>query len=584
MSPLKNLLLLLLAVFSLPGMTQERPNIILIMTDDQGYGDLGYHGNPQIKTPTLDQLAAQSVRFSNFYVSPVCAPTRASLMTGRYNIRTGVFDTYCGGAMMAAEEVTMAEIFRDAGYATGQFGKWHLGDNYPFRPIDQGFGTAVWHQAGGMAQIGDVPNWHRRDSAYFDGMLWRNDRLFQSEGYCSDVFTDETIHFIRENKDRPFLAYLAFNAPHTPLQVPQSYYDQYKDLEVDPAYFRERGLYTNDISERDQEAARGVFAMVTNIDDNIKRLLNSLEEMDLDENTIIIFMTDNGPQQWRYTGGYRGKKGTVREGGIHVPFYIKMPSGMAKVKEVDEPAAHIDLLPTLSRLCKIAMPQNLELDGQDLSAFFQSEETPGLDRSLFFEWQRSYPELYRNMAVIKGGYKLMGFAGRDAEITDFELYHLATDPQEADNIAEKQLAKVEELKGAMENWHADIMSSPHIQDLPRIIIGSPYENPSHLNRNDARGMQVIWSQPDVYVRWDVQVARSGNYRVRVKFTKVLPTAGQFIFRIGHQTFTIDNEATDTDEVIFDSIPLQAGDYSIDGWYATRGQGVLTPFAVEVERL
>lgn len=576
--------MLLLAALSLPGMAQDHPNIILIMTDDQGYGDLGYHGNPQIKTPALDQLAAQSVRFSNFYVSPVCAPTRASLMTGRYNIRTGVFDTYSGGAMMATEEVTMAEVFRDAGYATGQFGKWHLGDSYPSRPIDQGFGTAVWHQAGGMSQAGDVPNWHRRDSAYFDGILWRNDRLFQSKGYCSDVFTEETIHFIRKNKDRPFLAYLAFNAPHTPLQVPQSYYDQYKDLQIDPAYFRGRGQYTNDISEQDQEAARGVFAMVTNIDDNIRRLLDSLEEMGLEDNTIIIFMTDNGPQQWRYTGGFRGKKGTVREGGIHVPFYIKMPDGMTKVREVDEPAAHIDLLPTLSRLCNVTLPRQLQLDGRDLSAFFQSEHTPGLDRPLFFEWQRSYPELYRNMAVIQDGYKLMGFAGRDATINDFELYHLENDPYEAKNLAAQEVEKVETLKKAMEAWHADIMSSPHIQDLPRVIIGSPHENPIHLNRNDARGIQFIWAQPDVHVSWDVEVAWSGSYRMRVKFTKPLPTAGQCIFRIGHQTFTVDNEVTDTDEVVFDSIPLQAGDYTIDGWYATRGQGILTPFTVEIERL
>jgi arylsulfatase len=563
---------------------QTPPNVILIITDDQGFGDLGYHGNPQIKTPTLDQFAAESIRFTNFYVSPVCAPTRSSLMTGRYNIRTGVFDTYCGGAMMAAEEVTMAEIFRDAGYATGQFGKWHLGDNYPFRPMDQGFETAVWHQSGGMAQVGDVPNWHRRDSAYFDPILWRNDRLYQSKGYCTDVFTDEAIDFIRQNQEKPFFAYLAYNAPHTPLQVPQSYYDQYKDLKVDPSYFADKGLYTHEVSEAHQEAARGVFAMVTNIDDNIKKLLDSLDEMKLSDNTIIIFMTDNGPQQWRYVGGYRGTKGMVREGGIHVPFYLNMPEGMARVKQVDEPAAHIDLLPTLISLCGIAHPNDLAWDGKDISAFLQNENAPGLDRPLFFEWQRSYPELYRNMAVIKDGYKLMGFTGRDAAIGDFELYHLKTDPYEAKNIVEDEPAKATALKKQMEQWHADIMASPNIQKLPRIIIGSPHENPSHLNRNDARGIQIIWAQPDVHVSWDVTVAKAGDYRMRVRFVEPLPTAGQAIFRIGHQNFTLDNEATDTDELVFDRISLEAGDFTIDGWYATRGQGILTPFAIEVERL
>ncbi|MCB0630633.1 MAG: arylsulfatase [Saprospiraceae bacterium] len=584
MPTLKNLLLLFLIFLTINNYAQAPPNVILIMTDDQGYGDLGYHGNPQIKTPNLDRLAAESIRFTNFYVSPVCAPTRSSLMTGRYNIRTGVFDTYCGGAMMAPDEVTMAEVFRDAGYATGQFGKWHLGDNYPSRPIDQGFGTAVWHQSGGMAQVGDVPNWHRRDSAYFDPILWHNDRLYQSKGYCTDVFIDEAIHFIRENRDRPFLAYIAFNAPHTPLQVPQSYYDIYKDMKVDPAWFEERGLYTHEISEAHQEAARGVFAMVTNIDDNIKKLLDSLEEMKLADNTILIFMTDNGPQQYRYVGGYRGTKGMVREGGIHVPFYLKMPKGMAKVKQVTEPAAHIDLLPTLTRLCGVNLPDGLQLDGRDLSAYLQNENAPGLHRPLFFEWQRSYPELYRNMAVIKDGYKLMGFTSRDAEIGDFELYHLETDPYEANNIVQEQATKAGELKREMENWYADIMSSPHIRNLPRIIIGSPQENPSHLNRNDARGIQIIWAQPDVYVSWDVTVAQAGDYRMRVKFTEPFPTAGQCIFRIGHQNFTLDNDATDTDELVFDRIPLEAGDFTIDGWYATRGQGVLTPFAIEIERL
>jgi hypothetical protein len=188
------------------------------------------------------------------------------------------------------------------------------------------------------------------------------------------------------------------------------------------------------------------------------------------------------------------------------------------------------------------------------------------------------------MAVIKDGYKLMGFTGRDAAIGDFELYHLKTDPYEAKNIVEDEPAKATALKKQMEQWHADIMASPNIQKLPRIIIGSPHENPSHLNRNDARGIQIIWAQPDVHVSWDVTVAKAGDYRMRVRFVEPLPTAGQAIFRIGHQNFTLDNEATDTDELVFDRISLEAGDFTIDGWYATRGQGILTPFAIEVERL
>lgn len=569
-----------------PSYTQrDTPNILLIMTDDQGFGDLGYHGNPQIHTPALDQLAAESIRFTNFYVSPVCAPTRSSLMTGRYNIRTGVFDTYCGGAIMAPEEITMAEIFRDAGYATGHFGKWHLGDNYPSRPHDQGFMTSVWHQSGGLAQVGDVPNYHRRDSAYFDAILWKNNEKYASKGYCSDVFTDEAIRFMQNHKDQAFLAYLAFNAPHTPLQVPQEYYDRYKNLQIDPEVYRAEGQYVHDISDNHQEAARGVYAMVTNIDDNIKRLMATLEALDLADNTIVIFMTDNGPQQYRYVGGFRGTKGSVWEGGIHVPFYMRLPESMAKVKTVEQAAAHIDVLPTLAALCGVALPANgPKLDGKNLVPYLQSAEQPPLERSLFFEWQRSYPELYRNMAVIRDGYKLMGFTGRDARLEDLELYNLNEDPFEANNIVKEEPVIARWLKTELDRWHADIMASPNINQLPRIIIGSPHENPSMLNRNDARGLQLIWAQPDVYVSWDVTVARAGDYRVKVHFTEALPDKGRFVFRIGSRTFTLENDQGGTDELVYDRLPLTTGDFKIDGWYSGPGGKLLTPFYLEVERL
>lgn len=563
---------------------EERPNILLIMTDDQGYGDLGYHGNPQIHTPALDELARSSVRFTNFYVSPVCAPTRASLMTGRYNIRTGVFDTYCGGAIMATEEQTMAEIFRQAGYATGHFGKWHLGDNYPSRPHDQGFMTSVWHQSGGLAQVGDVPNWHRRDSAYFDPILWKNSERYPSKGYCSDVFTDEAIQFIRDHRDQPFLAYLAFNAPHTPLQVPESYYDRYRDMNIDPETYRAAGEYVHDISENHQEAARGVYAMVTNIDDNIRRLMDTLDALELADNTIVIFLTDNGPQQYRYVGGFRGTKGMVREGGIHVPFYMKLPESMARVSTVKETAAHIDVLPTLAALCRVELPVDVALDGRNLAPFLQSVNTPSLERSLFFEWQRSYPELYRNMAVIRDGYKLMGFKGAHAAIEDFELYHLQEDPFEARNIVREQPVIARLLKAELERWHADIMASPNINDLPRIVIGSPHENPSQLNRNDARGLQIIWAQEDIHVSWDVTVARAGNYRVAVNFTESLPPNGNFVFRIGSRTFTLENREPAVKKLTYPELTLAAGDFRIDGWYSAPGGVIRTPFYLEIERL
>lgn len=208
-----------------------RPNVILIMTDDQGFGDLGFYGNPHIKTPTIDRFAEQSVRFDQFMVSPVCAPTRASLMTGRYSLRTGVRDTYRGGAIMAAQEITLAEMLKEVGYTTGMVGKWHLGDNYPSRPQDQGFDFTLHHLSGGIGQPGDWPNTFKRDSSYFNPTLWKNGQQFQSKGYCTDVFTNTAIDFIDENQDKPFFLYLAYNAPHAPLQVPQEYYNIYKNID-----------------------------------------------------------------------------------------------------------------------------------------------------------------------------------------------------------------------------------------------------------------------------------------------------------------------------------------------------------------
>jgi len=222
---IRNTLLSFTIIGSATGMAQtiQHPNILLIITDDQGYGDLSITGNPHLKTPAIDNLAKESVRLDNFYVCPVSAPTRSSLMTGRYSLRTGVHDTYNGGAIMATTEVTIAEMLKDAGYRTGIFGKWHLGDNYPCRPGDQGFDESVIHLSGGMGQVGDITTYFKGDSSYFDPILWHNGNQESYDGYCSDIYAAQAINFISKNKKTPFFCYLSFNAPHTPLQVPDKY-------------------------------------------------------------------------------------------------------------------------------------------------------------------------------------------------------------------------------------------------------------------------------------------------------------------------------------------------------------------------
>jgi len=214
MKKIKWAALFLLALGSCRQPEQPLPNIVLIMTDDQGMGDVGYRNNPFVETPWIDSLAGVSIRLNNFYVSPVCAPTRASLMTGRYSIRTGVFDTYNGGAIMATSEVTLAEYLKKKNYHTGIFGKWHLGDHYPFRPGDQGFDESLVHKGGGIGQPGDIDNYFKGDSSYFNPVLYHNDVPVATRGYCSEVFTQGAIDFIQESKAKPFFLYLAFNAPH----------------------------------------------------------------------------------------------------------------------------------------------------------------------------------------------------------------------------------------------------------------------------------------------------------------------------------------------------------------------------------
>ena len=353
-----------------------QPNVILIMTDDQGYGDLGITGNPNIHTPTVDdKFANKSIQFNNFFVSPVCAPTRSSLMTGRYSLRTGVRDTYNGGAIMSNNETTIAEILKEANYATGIFGKWHLGDNYPFRPSEQGFDESLIHLAGGIGQVGDFTNYFKGDTSYFDPILWKNNKQNQYEGYCSDIFTDNAIDFIKKNHKKPFFCYLSFNAPHTPLQVPDEYYQLYKEL--DPLNgFNSDDLYGIEMSEKDKEAARKVYGMVTNIDDNLAKLFRKVEELGIKENTIIIFMTDNGPQQIRYVGGMKGRKSSVYKGGIRVPFYLQYPAKFKKPKDIDGMAAHIDLLPTLAELCNVPLPKDRKIDGKNLLPLIKNTSVP----------------------------------------------------------------------------------------------------------------------------------------------------------------------------------------------------------------
>ncbi len=577
----------------LPSFTQnnkveikQKPNVIIIITDDQGIGDFGFNGNPYIKTPNLDNLASQSLNLTNFYVSPVCAPTRASLMTGRYSERTGVYDTYNGGAIMSDTEITIAEILKENGYETGIFGKWHLGDNHPYRPSDQGFDVSVVHRAGGMGQPGDVMNYFAGDSSYFNPVLFENDQPVQSKGYCSDVFTEKTINFIRKNQEeksgKPFFAYLAYNAPHTPLQVPQEYFNLYKDLKFKADSFGVFDEAVGKMTPVEIDAARKVYGMVTNIDDNIGKLVKSLKEQGIYDNTILVFLTDNGPQQNRYKLGLRERKGSVFEGGVRVPCLIHYPEKFKEKQELALTLAHIDLLPSILDLCGIKEPGH-KIDGMN----FFSEEKARLsrfqNRTLFFEWGRGFLIKYRNFAALKGNFKLVGNTGYQSKAEDFELFNVKNDPKEKNNVLKENFEIATALKNEMDVWYDEIVSDKNNKMIYPAVIGTSYENPVILNRNDAKGTPVAWTQDNVLNYWEVKALEDGVYDISFHFNEPVNEEGKACLQMYPYHLVKENFAA-ISELTFKNVKLGKGNYRIEPYYQTRKGKYIFPFYISVKRI
>ena len=553
----------------------KTPNVIIIMTDDQGFGDLGINQNPNIITPNIDKFANKSIQFNNFFVSPVCAPTRSSLMTGRYSLRTGVRDTYNGGAIMSNNETTIAEILREANYATGIFGKWHLGDNYPFRPSEQGFDESLIHLAGGIGQVGDFTNYFKGDTSYFDPILWKNNKQNQYEGYCSDIFAENAIEFIEKNKNNSFFCYLSFNAPHTPLQVPEKYYNMYKDLNPELGFSDDLSDFR--MNEKDKKDARKIYGMVTNIDDNVGKVINKLKELKIEEETIIIFMTDNGPQQIRYNSSMKGRKGTVYNGGIRVPFYIQYSEKFKESKVINKMSAHIDVLPTILELCNLNVPNDRKIDGQSLVPFINSKSTN--DRFLFSYWTRRFPEKYINMSIQNDNYKLVGNNDFDSKIEEFELYDLVEDPNENNNIISQNIETARSFKKEMDNSIDDLLKSKNIKNPPRIIIGSEFENPTILNRNDASGERGVWAQNDIYTFWKVNF-KKGIYDFKFKFKDSIANKGTLFTEINNRVYSkkIDKAINNTLEM--NNISIDNSEFDLISFLKLDSKKIY-PFWIEI---
>jgi arylsulfatase A-like enzyme len=506
------------------------PNLLLILTDDQGWGDVGIHGNPRIRTPNLDRLARQSIRMDQFHAMPVCSPTRACLLTGRYFYRTGVVDTYIGRSLMHADETTLAEILREAGWRTGIFGKWHLGDNFPLRAVDQGFQEAFTLKGGGIGQPSDPPG----GDSYFHPTLYRNGKATKTDGYVTDVLTDAALAFVGESTDRPFFAYVPFNAPHEPLEAPPALVESY----------RRAGI---------PDTAAKVYAMVTNIDDNVGRLLEKLRETGKDENTIVVFLTDNGPQHDRYNGGMRGRKGTVFQGGIRVPCFIRWPARL-KPRVESAPAALIDLLPTF--LEAAGLPSR-PVDGRSLYPLLKFG-APLPDRSLFFQWHRGdAPTARQACAVRNGRWKLVRLDPKGPPL----LFDLEADPGESKDLAGINPEIVGKLQADYDAWFAEVGAARGYAP-PRIVVGSAEENPSVLTRQDWRGPAAGWT-PRSHGSWELEAAQPGSYDVRLRFAP-LPAAAKINLRVAGQTLSKEG-APGTKEMLFPDLALPAGPFTLYPW-------------------
>ncbi|OVE77512.1 N-acetylgalactosamine-4-sulfatase [bacterium F16] len=482
-----------------------RPNVVFILTDDQGYGDLGCHGNPDIKTPNIDAMHAESARFTDYHVGTTCAPTRSGLLTGHYCNSTGVWHTIGGRSLLREDEWTLANALHENGYRTGHFGKWHLGDAQPFRPHERGFEKSIYHGGGG---IGNTPDYWGND--YFDDTYYVNGELKKFDGYCTDVFFREGMAFIEEHKDEPFFCYIATNAPHGPLNVEPRYMNMY-------------------IHDAPDEAKARFYGMVTNIDENVGKLRAKLNELGVAENTIVVFMTDNGTCggfqlgedgfgddiPFNFNAGMRGKKGWEYEGGHRVPFILHYPALTGgDGRDVTALTSYVDFMPTLLDLCGIDVPAEREFHGTSLKPLIEGDPLPELDeRAIVSDTQRlARPVKWRRSCVMQGSWRLCNGT---------ELYDLSIDPGQQNNSIDDHRDRLPALRDAYEAWW-ETVSEQFYRDNP-FALGETDEVvklTTHDLRNES--VQTAWHQGQVRRAvpvsgyWAVDVRKAGSYSIELR--------------------------------------------------------------------
>ena len=524
-----------MALFALCGsvLSAAPPNVIVILTDDQGWGDLSANGNTNLQTPHLDSLARDGVSLDRFYVCPVCAPTRAEFLTGRYHPRTGVKGVSSGQERLNLEEKTVADAFKAAGYATGAFGKWHNGSQWPYHPNARGFDEYYGFTSGHWGE-------------YFDPPLEHNGQPVRGKGFIADDLTNHALKFIEDHQGKRFFCYIPYNTPHSPWAVPQAYWDRFKNKEL--------ALRAADPEKETVDETRCVLAMMENLDWNVGRVLEQLEKLQLKENTIVVYFADNGPNTFRWNGGMKGKKASTDEGGVRSPCFIRWPGQLPAGKVVKEITGAIDLLPTLTQLAGVPFAPAGErpLDGRSLVPLLRADTALWPER-LIFSNQNG------NVSVRSQQYRLDGQGA---------LFDMVADPGQKQDIAAAQPEATTRLTEAVRQWREEV-SAPAAQGKKekgkgkgQVMDPRPYpvgyvEFPrTVLPARDgaaAGGVQrsasapnssyfVNWTRLDGSMTWDVEVNTAGSYRVEIQYTCPEADAGAII-ELSHQQSRLTGKVT-----------------------------------------
>lgn len=471
------------------------PNILFILTDDQGWGDLSISGNQNLQTPNIDNLAKNGAILDRFYVSSVCSPTRAEILTGRYAVRSGVYATSQGGERIDLDETTIAEVFKDAGYQTGAFGKWHSGMQYPYHPNGRGFDEYYGFCSG---------HWGN----YIDPMLEHNGKLVQGEGFLPDDLTNRTMDFIEKNKNQPFFAYIPFNTPHSPMQMPDEWWDRFKDKTL--------VNFGDGRRKEETEHTKAALAFCENIDWNVGRLIKKLQALNLEENTIIVYLSDNGPNGARWNDDMKGQKGSTDEGGVRSPTFIQWKNTITAGTKIETIAAAIDFLPTLTDLAGIPITVEKPLDGKSIKSLLLDKKANWEDRLIYNYWREK-------LSVRSQNFRL----GHDGQ-----LFDMVNDFEQREDVAAKFPETYNFLKTAQTNWLNTVAVELPKEDTRSFLIGHPdYKNTQIPARDGQASGQIKrsnrwpncsyftnWIDIDDKITWEVEVVESGDFEVVVYYT------------------------------------------------------------------